>query len=67
MALVVLISYSRYLAIFCCKELIVTRQHSSWMCTARLPTVRVLVATTRCQSREAVGIPIPYPPGYTNT
>ena len=43
------------------------RQHSSRMCTARLPTVRVSVATTRCQSRGGVRYThrLYLPPGYT--
>ena len=37
------------------------------MCTARLPTVRVSVATTRCQSRGGVRYThrLYLPPGYT--
>ena len=33
-------------------KVFIARQHSSRMRTARLPTVRVSVATTRCQCRR---------------
>ena len=32
-----------------------TRQHSSRMCTARLPILHVLVVTNRCQYQKGVG------------
>ena len=41
-----------------------TRKHSSRMCTARLSTIYVMMATTRCQfaGDEGWGSPSPVPP-----